>query len=89
MRTRSRRALAGRLVGVVTALIVLATAVTTHAQTPFVPYYGKNQIRYDTFHWYIYTTDHFEILLLPGDRAATRADRRRTPRAPTSRSAPT
>ncbi len=31
------------------------------AQTPFVPYFGKNNIHYDNFDWHIYTTDHFEI----------------------------
>lgn len=35
------------------------------AQTAFVPYYGKNQIRYDNFDWHIYTTDHFEIYYYP------------------------
>ena len=36
-----------------------------HAQTPFVPYYGKNRVKYDTFKWSIYTTDHFEIFYYP------------------------
>ncbi len=31
------------------------------AQTPSVPYFGKNQIRYDNFNWHVYPTDHFEI----------------------------
>ena len=35
------------------------------AQTPYVPYYGKNKIRYDNFEWHIYTTDHFEIYYYP------------------------
>ena len=35
------------------------------AQTPFVPYFGKNQIRYDNFRWHTYTTDHFEIYYYP------------------------
>src|SRR5688500_11067005 len=35
------------------------------AQTEFVPYFGKNQIRYDNFNWQIYTTDHFEIYYYP------------------------
>ena len=35
------------------------------AQTPYVPYYGKNNIHYDTFNWEIYTTDHFEIYYYP------------------------
>src|SRR3970040_1096121 len=35
------------------------------AQTGYVPYYGKNKIRYDRFNWHIYTTDHFEIFYYP------------------------
>jgi hypothetical protein len=35
------------------------------AQTPYVPYYGKNKIRYTNFEWHIYTTDHFEIYYYP------------------------
>jgi hypothetical protein len=65
MRTRTRRDLAGRLVGAVAALVALAMAATTHAQTPFFPYHGKNQIRYDNFRWYTYTTDHFTIYYYP------------------------
>jgi WD40-like Beta Propeller Repeat len=34
-------------------------------QTPFVPYFGKNQVRYDRFDWHIYKTDHFEIFYYP------------------------
>ena len=35
------------------------------AQTPYIPYFGKNQIRYDNFEWYIYETDHFVIYYYP------------------------
>jgi hypothetical protein len=35
------------------------------AQTPYIPYFGKNQIRYDNFKWQIYTTEHFEIYYYP------------------------
>ncbi len=35
------------------------------AQTQFVPYFGKNAIRYDTFKWHTYQTDHFEIYYYP------------------------
>ena len=55
----------GRLVGAAAAFFVLAATTATHAQTPFVPYFGKNQIRYDNFQWYIYTTDHFRIYYYP------------------------
>src|SRR5262245_36912306 len=39
----------------VAALVAFAPA-SVSAQTPFIPYYGKNQIRYDRFRWQIYTT---------------------------------
>ncbi len=40
---------------------VLGHAMPVAGQTPFVPYFGKNNIHYDTFDWHIYTTEHFEI----------------------------
>ncbi len=40
-------------------------AVEAGAQTAFIPYYGKNQIKYDNFDWQIYTTEHFEIFYYP------------------------
>jgi hypothetical protein len=35
------------------------------AQTGYIPYYGKNQIRYDRFDWHTYQTEHFEIYYYP------------------------
>ena len=35
------------------------------AQTPYIPYFGKNQIRYDKFTWYTYETDHFIMYYYP------------------------
>ena len=46
------------------AALVLAPSLAL-AQTPFIPYFGKNQIRYDNFDWQIYETDHFEIFYYP------------------------
>jgi hypothetical protein len=68
MRLSSRRRSArGSLVAlpllVVFACVGLAGAAS--AQTPFVPYFGKNNIHYDRFDWHIYTTDHFEIYYYP------------------------
>ena len=34
-------------------------------QTPYVPYFGKNRVRYDKFEWHIYKTDHFDIFYYP------------------------
>ncbi len=35
------------------------------AQTPFVPYFGKNRVRYTQFDWHIYESEHFEIYFSP------------------------
>src|SRR6476661_3451008 len=52
----------GLLVALALSVVVLLTgAASASAQTPFVPYFGKNNIHYDNFDWHIYTTDHFEI----------------------------
>jgi hypothetical protein len=49
------------------AAVVFAVLYATElaAQTPFVPYFGKNRVRYDNFQWHIYTTDHFQIYYYP------------------------
>ncbi|MBI4263368.1 MAG: PD40 domain-containing protein [Acidobacteria bacterium] len=44
---------------------VSAPLVAWAQGTPFIPYFGKNQIRYDNFRWFIYETDHFEIYYYP------------------------
>ena len=49
----------------VRSLILASAPRTTSAQTPFVPYFGKNLIHYDTFDWHTYKTDHFEIYYYP------------------------
>ena len=50
---------------VLVTLLVGGWAGLATAQTPFVPYFGKNNIHYDRFDWHIYTTDHFEIYYYP------------------------
>src|SRR5512132_1086515 len=66
MRTRNTRGTLAPLGIALLALLMLGGAVQeTFAQTPYVPYYGKNRIRYDNFKWKIYTTDHFEIYYYP------------------------
>ena len=49
-------------------LLMLALAGApglVQAQTSYIPYYGKNQIRYDNFDWHTYQTEHFEIYYYP------------------------
>ena len=64
----SSRTRGGVQVQIAAAVFVAAFTLTPYlasAQTPYIPYFGKNQIRYDNFQWQIYTTDHFEIYYYP------------------------
>lgn len=45
--------------------LVAGMATRAAAQTPYIPYFGKNQVRYDDFKWKIYPTEHFEIYYYP------------------------
>src|SRR5687767_15843955 len=62
MRTPQRNVLARLVLAV---CFVLPLAALADAQTAYIPYYGKNQIRYDNFDWHTYTTDHFEMYYYP------------------------
>src|SRR5437588_12926854 len=53
------------VVAVLVAVVATGWSAQTFAQTPFVPYFGKNNVHYDKFDWHIYTTDHFEIFYYP------------------------
>ncbi len=35
------------------------------ASAQFVPYYGKNKVKYDNFAWRIYKSPHFEVFYYP------------------------
>src|SRR5437773_2805541 len=66
MRTRiPLPAFASSVLALLTALVLVGHTSVAAAQTPFVPYFGKNKIHYDTFDWHIYTTDHFEVYYYP------------------------
>jgi hypothetical protein len=47
------------------AVVFAVGALPAAAQTPYVPYFGKNQIRYDNFKWMTYETEHFLIYFYP------------------------
>jgi len=49
------------LVGVSVGVLLVGMAARAGAQTPFAPYYNKNDVHYDTFKWNVYETDHFQI----------------------------
>jgi hypothetical protein len=68
MRTRTTRTTRGTVASMALALALLFTtgaAEQAFGQTPYVPYYGKNRIRFNDFKWNIYKTDHFEIYYYP------------------------
>src|SRR6266498_3996091 len=62
MRSRVRHI---RSIVLVAAATLLSGTGVVSAQTSMVPYFGKNNIHYDKFEWFIYTTDHFEIFYYP------------------------
>ena len=66
MRTRKQPSSPSPLaLAILTALAVAVAAPNAGAQGGYIPYYGKNQIRYDRFDWHTYQTDHFEIYYYP------------------------
>jgi len=66
MPTRNMRGAVAPMVIALLALVFVGSAVEqAFAQTPYVPYFGKNRIRYNDFKWRIYTTDHFDIYYYP------------------------
>src|SRR5688572_17029830 len=58
-------ALVPSVVAVFVAALACAPPVSAQG-TPYIPYSGKNQIRYDNCRWQIYESDHFEIYYYPG-----------------------
>lgn len=40
-------------------------ALTQPATAQFVPYYGKNKVKYDNFAWRVYKSPHFEVFYYP------------------------
>ena len=66
MRTRKTRGTLAPMGIALLAFLMTGGAVQeAFGQTPYVPYYGKNRIRYNDFRWHIYKTDHFEIYYYP------------------------
>jgi WD40-like Beta Propeller Repeat len=65
MRTRVPLPVRCSSVALLAAWLVAGLVTAASAQTQMVPYFGKNNIHYDKFEWFIYTTDHFEIYYYP------------------------
>jgi len=47
------------------ALALIASALAPVAQAQFIPYFGKNKVKYDNFDWRVYKAPHFEIYYYP------------------------
>ncbi len=45
--------------------LALLLAAAQPASAQFVPYYGKNKVKYDNFAWRVYKSAHFEIYYYP------------------------
>jgi len=60
MRAISRRAATG-----VAALLITSLVAPAPARAQFIPYFGKNKVRYDTFDWRVYRSPHFEVYYYP------------------------
>ena len=72
-------------------LLMLALAgapgLALAAQTGYIPYYGKNQIRYDNFDWHLPRPNTSRSITTPRSSRTSSASRA-MPRAPISTSAP-
>ena len=64
MRMRTMRVLVAPVIALVFAVLVSDALAQTYTNK-YVPYFGKNRVKYDNFAWQIYTTDHFEIYYYP------------------------
>jgi len=66
MRTRPPRGSVAPMALTLLVVFLLGGPVgEAFGQTPYIPYFGKNRIRYNDFKWNIYKTDHFEIYYYP------------------------
>ena len=66
--THRGRTVTGRwAVAGLACLLALGWAAESMAQqaTGYIPYFGKNRVKYDDPDWFIYETDHFEIFYYP------------------------
>ncbi len=66
MRERLRLSTFAR--GLLAAALVAGYSAVPAAQTSLVPYFGKNNIHYDTFDWHWYKTEHFKIYFYPEEQ---------------------
>jgi hypothetical protein len=46
-------------------LLAAAALAAPQASAQFIPYYGKNKVKYDNFAWRVYKSPHFEVFYYP------------------------
>ncbi|HXY40009.1 MAG TPA: hypothetical protein VEQ10_10075 [Vicinamibacteria bacterium] len=54
-----------RLLPAVVSLVLATALPPSPAAAQFIPYYGKNKIKYDNFAWRVYKSPHFEVFYYP------------------------
>ncbi|HSB61938.1 MAG TPA: hypothetical protein VLI67_09470, partial [Vicinamibacteria bacterium] len=47
------------------SLLFLAPPAVPPAEAQFIPYFGKNKVKYDNFAWRVYKSPHFEVYYYP------------------------
>jgi WD40-like Beta Propeller Repeat len=65
MTTTSARRAFHRLRWTVVVLSVVLSAGGTPVEAQFIPYFGKNKVKYDNFAWRVYRSPHFQIYYYP------------------------
>ena len=65
MRTRPPRGSVAPMALTLLVFLLGGPVGEAFGQTPYIPYFGKNRIRYNDFKWNIYKTDHFDIYYYP------------------------
>ncbi len=46
-------------------IMIIFIIAISNCEAQLIPYYGKNNVKYDTFHWKIFKTEHFDIYFYP------------------------
>ncbi len=65
MTTTSSRSALRRLRWTAAVLSLTLWAGGTPAEAQFIPYFGKNKVKYDNFAWRVYRSPHFQIYYYP------------------------
>src|SRR5260370_35538007 len=60
-----RRGAVRTLISVLAVSLLLALPGAPPAEAQFIPYFGKNKVKYDNFAWRVYKSPHFEVYYYP------------------------